>query len=46
MWIFGGYDYLADYGIERYYRVIRISAIYEGANEIQKNVVARILLRE
>ncbi len=46
MQIFGGYGYLADYDIERYYRDIRISAIYEGTTEIQKNVVARILLRE
>ncbi|MGD8505505.1 MAG: acyl-CoA dehydrogenase family protein [Candidatus Bathyarchaeota archaeon] len=46
MQIFGGYGYLADYDIERYYRDVRISAIYEGTTEIQKNVVARILLRE
>ena len=46
MQIFGGYGYLADYDIERYYRDIRISAIYEGTTEIQKNVVARILLRD
>ncbi len=46
MQIFGGYGYLADYDIERYYRDIRISAIYEGTTEIQKNVVARMLLRE
>jgi len=46
MQIFGGYGYLADYDIERYYRDIRISTIYEGTTEIQKNVVARILLRE
>jgi alkylation response protein AidB-like acyl-CoA dehydrogenase len=46
MQIFGGYGYLADYDIERYYRDIRVSAIYEGTTEIQKNVVARILLSE
>ncbi len=46
MQIFGGYGYLADYDIERYYRDIRISAIYEGTTEIQKNVTARILLNE
>lgn len=46
MQIFGGYGYLADYDIERYYRDIRVSMIYEGTTEIQKNVVARILLNE
>ncbi len=46
MQIFGGYGYLADYDIERYYRDIRVSMIYEGTTEIQKNVVARILLSE
>jgi alkylation response protein AidB-like acyl-CoA dehydrogenase len=46
MQIFGGYGYLADYDIERYYRDIRVSAIYEGTTEIQKNVVARILFSE
>lgn len=46
MQIFGGYGYLADYDVERYYRDIRISAIYEGTTEIQKNVTAGILLRE
>jgi len=46
MQIFGGYGYLADYDIERYYRDIRVSAIYEGTTEIQKNVVARILIGE
>ena len=42
--IFGGYGYLADYDIERYYRDVRITAIYEGTTEIQKNVIAKALL--
>jgi len=46
MQIFGGYGYLADYDIERYYRDIRVSMIYEGTTEIQKNVIARALLSE
>ncbi|UCE95265.1 MAG: acyl-CoA dehydrogenase family protein [Candidatus Bathyarchaeota archaeon] len=45
MQIFGGYGYLADYDIERYYRDVRISTIYEGTTEIQKNVIARSLLK-
>jgi len=46
MQIFGGYGYLADYDIERYYRDVRVSMIYEGTTEIQKNVIARALLSE
>ena len=44
--IFGGYGYLAEYDIERYYRDVRITELYEGTTEIQKNMVARFLLRE
>lgn len=43
--IFGGYGYLAEYDIERYYRDVRVTDIYEGTTEIQKNMVARFLLR-
>jgi alkylation response protein AidB-like acyl-CoA dehydrogenase len=35
--IFGGYGYFRDYDIERYYRDVRVTEIYEGTNEIQKN---------
>lgn len=43
--IFGGAGYVADYGIERLYRDVRIFRIYEGASEIQKIVVARETLK-
>ena len=43
--IFGGYGYIAEYDIERIYRDIRITELYEGTTEIQKNMVARFLLR-
>jgi len=43
--IFGGYGYLAEYDIERIYRDVRVTEIYEGTTEIQKNMVARFLLR-
>ncbi len=39
--IFGGAGYVADYGIERLYRDVRIFRIYEGTSQIQQVVVAR-----
>ena len=39
--IFGGAGYIADYGIERFYRDVRIFRIYEGTSQIQQLVVAR-----
>lgn len=39
--IFSGYGYMKDYPIERMYRDARIVPIYEGTNEIQKNIIAR-----
>jgi alkylation response protein AidB-like acyl-CoA dehydrogenase len=43
--IFGGYGYISEYDIERIYRDVRVTDIYEGTTEIQKNMVARFLLR-
>jgi acyl-CoA dehydrogenase len=39
--IFGGAGYVADYGIERLYRDVRIFRIYEGTSQIQQVIVAR-----
>jgi acyl-CoA dehydrogenase len=39
--IFGGSGYVADHGIERFYRDVRIFRIYEGTSQIQQLVVAR-----
>ena len=40
---FGGYGYLEDYGVERIYRAVRVSKIYEGTNDIQHLVIARAI---
>lgn len=44
--IHGGIGYMKDYPIERYYRDARITKIYEGTSEIQRNIIANELLRE
>jgi len=40
----GGYGYLAEYDISRYYRDAKIVEIYEGAREIEKMTIAREIL--
>jgi acyl-CoA dehydrogenase len=44
--IFGGAGYLTEYGIERFYRDVRLFRIFEGTTQIQQLVIARNLLRE
>ncbi len=44
--IHGGIGYIADYPIERFYRDARITRIYEGTSEIQKNIIASRLKKE
>ena len=42
--IFGGYGYITDYEVERFYRDAKIMEIYEGTREIQKNTIAGALI--
>jgi acyl-CoA dehydrogenase len=44
--IFGGAGYLSEYGIERFYRDVRLFRLYEGTSQIQQIVIARNLVRE
>lgn len=44
--IHGGYGYLKDYPAERHFRDAKITEIYEGTSEIQRIVIASVLLRE
>ena len=44
--IHGGYGYLKDYGVERIYRDVRVTRIYEGTSDIQKLIIARALMEE
>lgn len=44
--IHGGYGYLADYGIEKIVRDLRVHQILEGTNEIMRMIVSRSLLAE
>ena len=41
--IHGGYGYLADFPVERIYRDVRITQIYEGTSDIQRLVIARAI---
>ena len=42
--IHGGYGYTSEYDVERLYRDAKITTIYEGTSEIQKEIIARHLL--
>jgi len=44
--IHGGYGYMAEYDVERFYRDAKIIEIYEGTKEIEKLIIARALLRD
>jgi butyryl-CoA dehydrogenase len=42
--VHGGYGYLSDFPVEKYYRDARVTQIYEGTSEVQKLVIARALI--
>ena len=42
--LLGGYGYITEYEVERFYRDAKITEIYEGTKEIQKNTIAGSLL--
>jgi len=44
--VLGGYGYTRDFPVERHFRDVRVTTIYEGTSQIQKLVIARELLRE
>jgi alkylation response protein AidB-like acyl-CoA dehydrogenase len=43
--MFGGYGYLRDYPIERFWRDLRVHRILEGTNEVMRMIIGRDLLR-
>ncbi len=44
--VFGGYGYMQDYPVERMFRDAKLTQIFEGANQIQRLVIAREILKE
>jgi len=42
--LLGGYGYMTEYEVERFYRDAKITEIYEGTKEIQKNTIASALI--
>ncbi len=44
--IFGGYGYMKEYPVEKMFRDAKITQIYEGTNQIQRNIIALELIKE
>jgi alkylation response protein AidB-like acyl-CoA dehydrogenase len=44
--IHGGYGYIKEYPVEKYYRDVKLLTIGEGTSEVQKLVIARQLLTD
>jgi len=43
--MFGGYGFIADYDIERFYRDVRLFRLYEGTTQIHQLNIAKLTLR-
>ncbi len=43
--IFGGAGYISEYGIERFYRDVRLFRLYEGTSQIQQVIIAKDLIK-
>jgi alkylation response protein AidB-like acyl-CoA dehydrogenase len=46
MQILGGYGYITEYNVEKMMRDARITTLYEGTSQIQKNEIALSLIKE
>ena len=44
--IHGGYGFIKDYAVERFYRDARVFTIYEGTSEIQRVVISNHILKD
>jgi butyryl-CoA dehydrogenase len=44
--IFGGYGYMKEYPVEKMMRDAKITQIYEGTNQIQRDIIAKALIKE
>lgn len=44
--VFGGYGYMKEYPVEKMFRDAKITQIYEGTNQIQRNIIALELIKE
>jgi alkylation response protein AidB-like acyl-CoA dehydrogenase len=45
MQILGGYSYMVEYGMERYWRETKLYEIAGGTNQIMRNIIARELAK-
>jgi alkylation response protein AidB-like acyl-CoA dehydrogenase len=43
--VHGGYGYISEFAVERHYRDVRVTTIYEGTSEVQRFVIARETLK-
>lgn len=43
--IYGGYGYTKDYPVERLFRDAKVTQIYEGTNEIQRQIISKYILQ-